>query len=137
MLLRRIKEHVNAQNWTALALDFFIVVAGILIAFQITQWNDARNMRAREHDILANLAVEFDDIVDEAQIAAERTETIVANLDTIIAALKGGVLFVSPWSNMCRQYTNMRNSVCRTYSPAAGLVAALAPGKSRTRDVLA
>jgi hypothetical protein len=34
MLLRRIIEHVKKQEWTAIAIDFLIVVAGILIAFQ-------------------------------------------------------------------------------------------------------
>ena len=29
MLLRRITEHVKAQNWTAVALDFVIVVVGV------------------------------------------------------------------------------------------------------------
>ena len=42
MLLRRIIEHVKTQNWTAVALDFVIVVVGVLIAFQVTAWNDAR-----------------------------------------------------------------------------------------------
>lgn len=42
MLLRRITKHVKDQNWFAVALDFFIVVAGILIAFQITNWSAAR-----------------------------------------------------------------------------------------------
>lgn len=42
MLLRNITKHVKDQNWFAVFLDFFIVVAGILIAFQITNWNEAR-----------------------------------------------------------------------------------------------
>ena len=42
MLLRRITQHVKEQNWFAVFLDFFIVVAGILIAFQITNWNERR-----------------------------------------------------------------------------------------------
>ena len=42
MLLRRISKHVKDQNWFAVALDFFIVVAGILIAFQITNWSEGR-----------------------------------------------------------------------------------------------
>ena len=29
MLLRRVIEHVKAQNWTAVALDFVIVVVGV------------------------------------------------------------------------------------------------------------
>ncbi len=42
MLLRSITKHVKDQNWFAVALDFFIVVVGILIAFQITTWNEQR-----------------------------------------------------------------------------------------------
>jgi hypothetical protein len=42
MLLRRITKHITDQNWFAVFLDFFIVVAGILIAFQITNWSDAQ-----------------------------------------------------------------------------------------------
>ncbi|NNC98553.1 MAG: hypothetical protein HKN85_00060 [Gammaproteobacteria bacterium] len=42
MLLRRLSQHVKDQNWFAIFLDFFIVVAGILIAFQVTNWSEAR-----------------------------------------------------------------------------------------------
>lgn len=42
MLLRSISKHIKDQNWFAVALDFLIVVLGILIAFQITNWNEAR-----------------------------------------------------------------------------------------------
>lgn len=42
MILRRLTKHVNDQNWFAVALDFFIVVVGILLAFQITNWSEAR-----------------------------------------------------------------------------------------------
>lgn len=47
MLLHRLIDHVKAQNWTAVALDFVIVVAGILIAFQVTEWNEDRAARAK------------------------------------------------------------------------------------------
>jgi hypothetical protein len=33
---------VQDQNWFAVGLDFFIVVVGILLAFQITNWSEAR-----------------------------------------------------------------------------------------------
>ena len=49
MLLRSITKHVKDQNWFAVALDFFIVVVGILIAFQITNWNEARADRRLEN----------------------------------------------------------------------------------------
>ncbi|MEO0451018.1 MAG: hypothetical protein AAFZ74_11965 [Pseudomonadota bacterium] len=49
MLLRRVTEHVNDQNWFAVALDFVIVVAGVFIGLQVSQWNeDAQTQRAFE-----------------------------------------------------------------------------------------
>lgn len=53
MILRRLTKHVNDQNWFAVALDFFIVVVGILLAFQITNWNEARGERAQEIEYLS------------------------------------------------------------------------------------
>jgi len=42
MILRSVTRHVRDQNWFAVGIDFVIVVAGILIAFQITTWAAAR-----------------------------------------------------------------------------------------------
>ncbi|MEP0200923.1 MAG: hypothetical protein ABJ084_03820 [Halioglobus sp.] len=56
MLLRRITEHVKEQNWFAVGLDFCIVVAGILIAFQITNWSEARSARQLEREYMVLLA---------------------------------------------------------------------------------
>lgn len=55
MILRRITQHVKEQNWFAVALDFVIVVFGILIAFQITSWNEERIEQQRGKDYAARL----------------------------------------------------------------------------------
>tara|TARA_R110000868_G_scaffold11984_1_gene58285 strand:- start:1636 stop:2412 length:777 start_codon:yes stop_codon:yes gene_type:complete len=39
MILSRIIHHLKTQNWTAVALEFVIVVAGVLLAFQVSAWN--------------------------------------------------------------------------------------------------
>jgi len=46
MLLRSMTKHVRDQNWFAVGLDFCIVLAGILIAFQITSWSEELRERA-------------------------------------------------------------------------------------------
>lgn len=78
MLLRRVIEHVKAQNWTAVFLDFVIVVVGILIAFQITEWNQTRKDRIKEAVYLARLDAEMDVILERLQsgvaIARESSE---------------------------------------------------------------
>lgn len=59
MLLRSITEHVKAQNWTAVALDFAIVVVGVFVGIQVSNWNDAASDRISERQVLAALLEDF------------------------------------------------------------------------------
>ena len=61
MILRRITQHVRDQNWFAVGIDFFIVVVGVFIGLQVSNWNDARAIRLSESDFLGRL---HDDIVE-------------------------------------------------------------------------
>lgn len=45
MILRRVIEHVKKQHWTAVALDFVIVVMGVFVGLQVNNWNEARANR--------------------------------------------------------------------------------------------
>ena len=42
MILRRISEHVKAQNWFAVGVDLVIVVVGVFIGIEVQQWADAQ-----------------------------------------------------------------------------------------------
>ncbi|MBT8067223.1 MAG: hypothetical protein KJO09_08275 [Gammaproteobacteria bacterium] len=42
MLLRSITGHVKTQNWFAVGIDFVIVVIGVYIGIQVSNWNEAR-----------------------------------------------------------------------------------------------
>ncbi len=63
MLLRRVIEHVKHQNWTAVALDFLIVVVGVFIGIQVANWNDAREARTTGEFYLARIG---EDIASDA-----------------------------------------------------------------------
>ena len=67
MLLRSITKHVKEQNWFAVALDFFIVVVGILIAFQITNWNEGREQRQSERGYLEQLHSDVVELTDRRE----------------------------------------------------------------------
>ena len=67
MLPRRIKEHIQSQNWFAVFIDFVIVVVGIVLAFQITEWAQDRSDRKRERQIIAEMLVDLD--IDRRQYA--------------------------------------------------------------------
>ncbi|WP_412061316.1 hypothetical protein [Rubrivirga sp. IMCC45206] len=63
MILRRITQHVKDQNWTAVAIDFVIVVVGVFIGTQVSNLNEARKDRARaavySERLRAELRTEF------------------------------------------------------------------------------
>ncbi len=63
MILRRVIGCVKAQNWTAAALDFVIVVLGVFLGIQASNWNAAqaekRLGRAYAERLTASLESDF------------------------------------------------------------------------------
>jgi hypothetical protein len=59
MILRRVVEHVKAQNWFAVTLDFVIVVLGVFIGIQVASWNQARQDRQEERRYYGQLLVDL------------------------------------------------------------------------------
>jgi hypothetical protein len=45
MILSRIAQHVREQNWTAIGIDFVIVVLGVFLGIQLGNWNARRPTR--------------------------------------------------------------------------------------------
>lgn len=79
MILRRVIAHFRKQEWTAIFLDFVIVVAGILLAFQITDWSERRAESARETRYLA-------EIVNDLRSDAEECDFIRRNAERRMSA---------------------------------------------------
>jgi hypothetical protein len=67
MVVRRMREHIVTHNWFAVAIDFAIVVAGVLLAMQVSNWNDARVERELAGNYRSRLITELRS--DEAQIS--------------------------------------------------------------------
>jgi len=53
MILRRVIAHFRKQEWTAIAIDFVIVVAGVFVGIQVSNWNAARIEQREETGYLA------------------------------------------------------------------------------------
>ena len=60
MILRRVIQHFRKQEWTAIAIDFVIVVAGVFVGLQVSEWNTARHDRARAAEYSGRLADDLD-----------------------------------------------------------------------------
>lgn len=76
MRLRRIIEHLGAQHWTAIWIDLVIVVVGVFIGIQVSNWNQTRADRQREHLLLADLRVELAESIRQTEIRQRAFEQI-------------------------------------------------------------
>ncbi|OFW98708.1 MAG: hypothetical protein A3E78_12770 [Alphaproteobacteria bacterium RIFCSPHIGHO2_12_FULL_63_12] len=52
MILRRVIAHFRKQEWTAIFIDFVIVVVGVFVGMQVTNWNAARLERSSEREFI-------------------------------------------------------------------------------------
>lgn len=90
MILRRVIEHMQAQHWTAIAIDFVIVVLGVFIGIQVSNWNQARADRAREQVLLQELRGEIAEGMQQTQIKLRAFEQVGTSGQRAIAFLDAG-----------------------------------------------
>jgi hypothetical protein len=80
MILSRITKALREQNWFAVAIEFVIVVAGVMLAFQITAWNETRGD-------LQRLELQAEAVRQEMIENRDRLAEYERNLDRSIEAL--------------------------------------------------
>ena len=88
MLLRRVIGHVKAQNWTAVALDFVIVVVGVFIGIQVSNWNDGRGDAAEYQRALQRLNHEIEANVQALDVFDPEIAEALSTVDSAMTALQ-------------------------------------------------
>jgi hypothetical protein len=89
MILRRVTEHVKAQNWFAVAIDFLIVVIGVFVGIQVNNWNQERLSRVQERELLGRLRVEMERNIASAQEKIRFFDTVYDSAGRTYAFLGG------------------------------------------------
>ena len=87
MLLRRITQHVKAQNWFAVGIDFAIVVIGVYIGIQVSNWNDEIRVRSLEASYLSRVADELTsniEVFEAEATTARESSKFLSNFITLI-----------------------------------------------------
>jgi hypothetical protein len=111
MRLSRVTEHIHAQNWTAVGLDLVIVVVGVFIGMQVSNWNarlaDERLGRAYASRLVADLERDrgshqaMVDYYGEVLASVERTDQLLADprsspRELLVAAYRASEVIYSP-----------------------------------------
>jgi len=122
MLLRRIIEHLRTQNWSAVFLDFIIVVVGVFVGMQVDNWNQGRIDQNKSHENLILLKRDLardvevlDEFRNKIRRHAEGAQLILnsisgSNIDTIEIEKAFAQLYLT-WAYTPQQptYLGLRN----------------------------
>ncbi|WP_339748111.1 hypothetical protein [uncultured Maricaulis sp.] len=88
MILSRIIHHLKTQNWTAVAIEFVIVIAGVVIGFQVTGWHAERSDRELETYYLERLHADLVGTLEDYFANARWDETQLDAEDIALNALR-------------------------------------------------
>lgn len=86
MILQRLTQHVKNQNWTAIALEFLIVVLGVFLGLQASNWNETRQLSARETVLKSQLITDVNLILDETREKIALLEGSSSDIEWLRAA---------------------------------------------------
>ena len=89
MVIRRIREHVAAQNWFAVAIDLAIVVVGVFLGTQANNWNAARIEAEQGRSYRARLIDELDFNARQYRVQIAYYRHVRANGLAALAVLEG------------------------------------------------
>lgn len=103
--LLRVAEHVRMQNWTAIGIDFLIVVLGVFVGIQVSNWNssrlDAAKADAYVARIVENLRSDIASIEDREAFWGQ----VIAHCDNAIRYAETGELVEgSAWKTVLAFY---------------------------------
>lgn len=70
MILRRIREHVGKHNWFAVGVDLVIVVLGVFLGTQVSNWNAERLAQEAGSTYRARIASDLQNNVEDMQSRA-------------------------------------------------------------------
>lgn len=59
MTFRRLAQHLREQNWTAICIEFVLLVLGVYLGLQAANWNEARAEQALVRGHLSEIAADL------------------------------------------------------------------------------
>ena len=92
MILRRVIQHVRKQEWSAIVIDFIIVVVGVYMGIELGNWNEDRDAQADYQLALDRLSVEIDTnlaTLDSIELTIRRSLQIVGKAIDVLLSCKG------------------------------------------------
>ncbi len=100
MILRRFMKHVTDQNWFAVGLDVIVVVVGIFLGMQVTEWNQDR-------EINNEVTIYKHRLINELKENITRLDNDIQYYQGVIDYYKQQNIDVPPWEEFTGAYSDV------------------------------
>lgn len=90
MIVRRMINALRRQDWTAVTIEFLLVLVGVLLAFQINEWASEREARAEREAATERLLHEAEDDVTYFRTMVQQHRTAVGDLNYALSQIQKG-----------------------------------------------
>jgi hypothetical protein len=105
MQSKRIVQRLKDHDWMAVAIEILIVVVGVLIALQVSNWNDDRKDSARGEDYLRRMHADLRQDADSiAKISVFRQQVYDYGMAALAYAEHGTPYRGSAWKTVLAYY---------------------------------
>ena len=71
MILRKLSQSLNEQNWTAIVIEFVLLVSGVFLGIQVSNWNEQRAEARLAKDYVHRLIQDLNHNHDEVRMQAD------------------------------------------------------------------
>jgi len=88
MIIRRMAEAIREQNWFTVVIEILIVVIGIFLGLQVTEWNDERRARGEEQQYLARLQSDISSSIGSNHGITGFMSSQIGNNNFVMSSLK-------------------------------------------------
>ena len=89
MILRRLTENLKQQHWTAIAIELMIVVLGVFIGMQVSNWNEDRETNLKAAVFTERLKADLREEDWGYQLLIAYNREVLANAERAVNALDG------------------------------------------------
>ncbi len=87
MILRRLIENVRTRDWFTVFIEFLIVVVGIFVGLEVSNWNEARRLAAQERSFLMQLREEVRNNLGVFELRVAYTADVIGAGERALAFL--------------------------------------------------
>lgn len=87
MILRRFAEALKQQNWTATWIEFVLLVLGVFLGIQVSNWNEEREINQKAAVFTERLKADLREEAWGYQYLIEYNRDVLANANTAVDAL--------------------------------------------------